>query len=410
MKFDDTLKTFVRHDLKSNAIPMLIGEPGIGKSSWVEDLASEMHTKAFTLACNQLADKSDLTGARLVPIKGTDNYTQVFYPHVVITKAIQYAKDHPNETPILFLDELNRTTPDVTSEALSIPTMRSIGNSKLPDNLKVITAGNDKGNVTSLDTASISRFTLYHVVPDVDTFIDLDPELNPAIVTVLRQHPEYIFQKEPDQMTVSSHDDDDDDDNSDTIDFSEFDTDNELKQLTTPRTISSLSRWLNSYTNSDLLTFSTTQTKNTNGDDISLLQEAIEAHTGHTAFSLSVYDQLLNQLNTQTTKNTVNLKVPKPRFYSNLENAQSMTDLNDEIDKLTDTQKQNAFLYALYTKQTDQNILQNLTNAITSFDGQHIATLADLATNNKLNQNSVDFVQSLSAPIVANISYILQLN
>src|SRR5699024_4235878 len=169
------------------------------------------------------------------------------------------------------------------------PTMRSIGNSKLPDNLKVITAGNDKGNVTSLDTASISRFTLYHVVPDVDTFIDLDPELNPAIVTVLRQHPEYIFQKEPDQMTVPSQDDDDDDD-SDTIDFSEFDTDNELKQLTTPRTISSLSRWLNSYTNSDLLTFSTTQTKNTNGDDISLLQEAIEAHTGHTAFSLSVYD------------------------------------------------------------------------------------------------------------------------
>ena len=352
MKFDDTLKTFVRHDLKSNAIPMLIGEPGIGKSSWVEDLASEMHTKAFTLACNQLADKSDLTGARLVPIKGTDNYTQVFYPHVVITKAIQYAKDHPNETPILFLDELNRTTPDVTSEALSIPTMRSIGNSKLPDNLKVITAGNDKGNVTSLDTASISRFTLYHVVPDVDTFIDLDPELNPAIVTVLRQHPEYIFQKEPDHMTVSSHDDDDDDDDSDTIDFSEFDTDNELKQLTTPRTISSLSRWLNSYTNSDLLTFSTTQTKNANGDDISLLQEAIEAHTGHTAFSLSVYDQLLNQLNTQTTKNTVNLKVPKPRFYSDLENAQSITDLNDEINKQIRKSKMLSYTPCILSKLT----------------------------------------------------------
>lgn len=60
-KFNDTLKTLVMHDLANNQIPMLLGEPGIGKSSWVEDLAKEMKTKSFTLACNQLADKSDLT-------------------------------------------------------------------------------------------------------------------------------------------------------------------------------------------------------------------------------------------------------------------------------------------------------------------------------------------------------------
>lgn len=410
MKFDNNLKTFVRHDLKNNAIPMLIGEPGIGKSSWVEDLASEMHTKAFTLACNQLADKSDLTGARLVPVKGTSTYTQVFYPHVVITQAIQYAKAHPQETPILFLDELNRTTPDVTSEALSIPTMRTIGTSKLPENLKVITAGNDKGNVTNLDTASISRFTLYHVVPDVDTFISLDSDLHPAIVSVLRQHPEYIFQKEPDEVTVAASDDSDDDDDSDTIDFSDFDTDNDLKQLTTPRTISSLSKWLNSYSASDLLAFSTTRTTNANGDDISLLQEAIEAHTGHTTFSLAVFDQLLNTLNTQSATNINQLKVAKPRFYDDLLNQNSFVDLSNEISKLTDSQKQNGFIYALYDQTTHNEVLQSLTNALTALDNSHISKLAELASNNKLNQTSVDYVQSLSAPIVANIAYILQLN
>lgn len=158
MKFNDTLKTVVKTDIKNGLIPMLLGEPGIGKSSWVEDLANDLGTKCFTLAVNQLADKADLTGARLIPVKldnGETTYKQFFYPHAVIHDAIDYANKNPNETPILFMDELNRTTPDVTSEALSIPTLRSIGSIKLPDNLRIITAGNDKGNITSLDEASI---------------------------------------------------------------------------------------------------------------------------------------------------------------------------------------------------------------------------------------------------------------
>ena len=216
------LKTFVKHDLSTNSIPMLIGEPGIGKSSWVEDLAQELHTKAFTLACNQLADKSDLTGQRLVPTEYTDSqgathktYVQVFYPHVVIQEAINYANNHPDQTPILFLDELNRTTPDVTSEALSIPTMRSIGNQHLPDNLRVITAGNDKGNVSSLDKASISRFVLYHVKPDTKTFLDLDQDLNPFIKTTLTKYPEDIFELETPHVAQGNDPDDDDDSDDD---------------------------------------------------------------------------------------------------------------------------------------------------------------------------------------------------
>ena len=35
MKFDDFFKTIVETDLKWGNIPMLLGGPGIGKSSWV---------------------------------------------------------------------------------------------------------------------------------------------------------------------------------------------------------------------------------------------------------------------------------------------------------------------------------------------------------------------------------------
>ena len=192
----ENLDLLVPADLDANKVPMLIGEPGIGKSSWVEALARRMGTQCFTLAVNQLADKADLTGARLVPVQkpdGSTDYEQVFFPHQVINQAIAYAEEHPAETPILFLDEINRTTPDVTSEALSIPTARSIGNRKLPMNLKVLTAGNDKGNVQSLDQASITRFVLYRVQPDIATFLAVNPDLSPYVVNVLKKNPGFLF-------------------------------------------------------------------------------------------------------------------------------------------------------------------------------------------------------------------------
>ena len=53
MKFNNTLSTCIQADIDNNIVPLLLGEPGIGKSSWVEDLAAKMHTKCFTLACTR---------------------------------------------------------------------------------------------------------------------------------------------------------------------------------------------------------------------------------------------------------------------------------------------------------------------------------------------------------------------
>lgn len=60
MKFDDFFKTIVETDLKWGNIPMLLGGPGIGKSSWVKWFAGEIGTKSFSLACNQLGDLDEL--------------------------------------------------------------------------------------------------------------------------------------------------------------------------------------------------------------------------------------------------------------------------------------------------------------------------------------------------------------
>ncbi|MDW6066171.1 hypothetical protein SAZ11_60900 [Streptomyces sp. FXJ1.4098] len=114
----------------------------------------------------------------------------------MIQECIDYAEKNPREWPILFLDEINRTTSDVTSGALTLVTLRRMGYVELPKNVRIIVAGNDRGNVTSLDEASLSRFAIFHVEPDAATLMSvLGDNMNPWVKTVLTQYPGLIFQK-----------------------------------------------------------------------------------------------------------------------------------------------------------------------------------------------------------------------
>lgn len=265
MKFNNQLSTIVKNALEENIVIMLLGEPGIGKSSWIKNLAKELNTEVFTLACNQLGDKTDLTGARLVPYK--DTFMQRFYPHIKITKAIEYAKEHPDETPVLFLDEINRTSEDITSALLSIPTDRSIGDVDLPENLKVILAGNEHGNVNQLDEASISRFFLIRIEPDPITFKDKNKNLHPIIEKVIRELGTVFAKKDTNNL---------------------FDT--AFNQFSTPRTLDNLSKWLNKTSIENLILFSETS----EFEGLSVLEGIVEGFIGKN----KIAEQIKTELNT----------------------------------------------------------------------------------------------------------------
>lgn len=418
-KFNDTLMMLVRKNLDTNAIPMLLGEPGIGKSSWLENLAKLSHTQCFTLACNQLADKADLTGARLVPISEQvvdDNgnvigekivdYKQMFYPHAVISDAIDYAEKHPRENPILFLDELNRTTPDVTSEALSIPTMRSIGHKKLPNNLKVVIAGNDKGNITALDEASVSRFVLYHVAPDTSTFLAIhNDNLNPFIKNVLTAHPETIFCKQVAVGVVSK--DDDDDDNETEYDFTEIiDDTEELTQITTPRTIAALSRWLNTFSNQELMTLLSETTKR-DGEDISILQEAVEGHVGRTNFATLLMSEIANNV-MNTNNQSSNINVGKPACYDTMKACIDIASLEDFFSTLSDNDKSGILLYSLYEQADNSVFIKTLAPHVSRLIPDDNKTLMKLAATDKLDAENVQTLLSTNTPLSMALSIILE--
>lgn len=407
MRFDNTLMNCVQKDLEKNLIPMLLGEPGIGKSSWLSALATKMHTKCFVLACNQLADKADLTGARLVPTidaNGEQSYKQVFYPHAVIHDAITYAEQHPRETPILFLDELNRTTPDVTSEALSIPTMRSIGSMSLPNNLRVVIAGNDKGNVTALDEASISRFVLYRTEPDVDTFLQVNNELNPFVKNVLLAHPECIFCK---TITETDEEDDGDDDNNDVSFDDIMSMENGMQQITTPRTITCVSDWLNTFTNTELTEMLHT-TYRCGNEDVNALQEAIEGHIGKTNFASYLISEIVANINTISNQGSIQT-VGKPAVYDQLKQQTTIDDLNELIETLNDNDKSGCLLYALYEKEDNDHILRCLAQQTQRLTNDDMKALMSLSSRDELDHKNVQTFLDTNTLIAGQLNIVLSI-
>lgn len=405
MRFNDTLTEIIKVDLEIGAVPALMGEPGIGKSSFVEDLARSMDTKSFTLPCNQLADKSDLTGGRLVPTKDGKSYNQVFYPHQVIQDAIAYADANPREWPILFLDEINRATSDVTSAALSLPTQRSIGSSALPPNLRIMVAGNDKGNVVTLDEASLSRFSIYHVEPEAQTLMGiLGDSLNPYVAAVLTKYPNLVFAKgRPSTVLVDGTDDDEDT----TATYTDLlDAGEEMLQLTTPRTIDSISRWLNAVDQAKLAEYFQMQVQS--GDrETTMLNEIVEAHVGNTDFATHLIAEIATGLSSGLATQAPSLTAPKPNCFSGLKAATSVSDLEKMIADLTDHERSGSLLYALYERADNKILIEQLSQQITSLESDHTRLLVQLAAASMLDSQNVDTLFTSSTTVGESSKLIL---
>lgn len=400
MKFNDTLTSFVAKDLAAGKIPMLLGEPGIGKSSWTEALATSMQTKCFTLAVNQLADKADLTGARLVPTGDGDNYKQVFYPHEVIMDAVEYALDHPRETPILFLDEINRTTADVTSAALSIPTMRRIGSVKLPPNLKVMIAGNDKGNITSLDDASVSRFVLYRTEPDTQTFLTLSNTLNPFVKNVLMKNPSLVFCKSISVAIAdtANNDNDDADKSEESLCIDDILMDGEgMQQITTPRTIMSLSDWLNLFDSSELIQLIATPAV-VEGINTNALMEGIVGHAGYTNFSICVEEEIRVGINT-TAINSVSKTPKEPKCYAALKRQTDMAALQTYIASLNEAELSACIIYGIFEKADNRLQLKELVKVANKIAPDDMSMLMSLIASEDYDKENWEAVTNSGTKI-----------
>lgn len=410
MLFNEMLVDTTIDLLEAGRVPALMGEPGIGKSSFVEDVARRTNTRCFTLPCNLLADKADLTGARLVLDEKTGIWSQKFFPHDTISQAISYAKNNPNEQPILFLDEINRTTSDVTSGTLTLVTLRRIGNEDLPKNLRIIVAGNDKGNVTALDDASVSRFAIINVAPDASTLIEvLDKNLHPWVKTVLEKHPETVFVKNTSEQTVADGQDDDDDDNATVSVFDLFDGTEEIRPFATPRTIDGVSRYLNILSFDKIVSLMATPSVTRDGRNISYLQEVIEGMTGNTSFTTLLMGVISDELSKGSTGTQNAQRVVKPRIYDKLKEASktSIDAINQVIATMTDNDASGCFVFAMYEREDNTTIIQALNERLDKLAQNHINELIVLWSSGALYSKNCETVNCLDHGLALKINTVI---
>lgn len=409
MLFNEMLVDTTIDLLEAGRVPALMGEPGIGKSSFVEDVARRTNTRCFTLPCNLLADKADLTGARLVLDEKTGIWSQKFFPHDTISQAISYAKNNPNEQPILFLDEINRTTSDVTSGTLTLVTLRRIGNEDLPKNLRIIVAGNDKGNVTALDDASISRFAIINVAPDASTLIEiLGDNLHPWVKKVLEKHPETVFVKNTnEQIAVDGQDDEDDDATVSVFDL--FDGTEEIRPFATPRTIDGVSRYLNVLSFDKIVSLMATPSVTRDGRSISYLQEVIEGLTGNTSFTTLLMGIISDELSKGSTGTQNAQRVVKPRIYDKLKEASktSIDALNQVIATMTDNDASGCFVFAMYEREDNTTIIQALNERLDKLAQNHINELIVLWSSGALYSKNCETVNCLDHGLALKINTVI---
>lgn len=155
---------------------MLRGKHGIGKTEWVKQLAKELGLNLVIWHASHAADAGDLTGLpykakiKLVNTETGEEYEQEVTRFAPPEWMLQ---DRPS---LVLLDEINRGMSIAMNAIMQFTNDGTYDNVKLPAGSRIIACINpDQDNtydVTSLDPAQLSRFSMYDFNPTEDEWID----------------------------------------------------------------------------------------------------------------------------------------------------------------------------------------------------------------------------------------------
>lgn len=171
----------------------IFGAPGIGKSQIVQQAAAKMGPDAYFYDLRAvLLDPVDLRG--LPNINAKDGLCHWLPPASL---------PQPNESGLLFLDELPQAPPAMQSALLQLTLDRAIGDYVLPDGVAIVAAGNrpeDRTGASRLITALSSRFINFTLEPDFESWLDHvngTGEVGPDVQSFLRWKPSAFCINDP---------------------------------------------------------------------------------------------------------------------------------------------------------------------------------------------------------------------
>lgn len=141
----------------------LWGAPGIGKSDIAQQIVDSIENSFLIDMRLALMEPTDLRG---YPFRNPETNTMEWAPPADLPSE-EFASQY--DTVVLFMDELNSAPPSVQAAAYQLILNRRVGQYKLPDNVRIIAAGNretDRGVTYRMPAPLANRFR--HVNMGVD--------------------------------------------------------------------------------------------------------------------------------------------------------------------------------------------------------------------------------------------------
>ncbi|MGH0003165.1 AAA family ATPase [Pseudovibrio ascidiaceicola] len=179
--------TLLEHYINKDMPVFLWGDVGIGKSDSVAAVASKHDADLLDIRLSMF-DPVDLRGLPTIQNGET-----------IWLKPAIWPKDECKPT-FLFFDEFDRASPAVQSAALQIVLNRRIGEHKLPDNVRIIAAGNgstDRVGTQRTSAAGNNRFAHVQAEPDLDSWRRwaATSGLHPMVIAFVSFRPELLHKR-----------------------------------------------------------------------------------------------------------------------------------------------------------------------------------------------------------------------
>lgn len=163
------------------------GAPGIGKSSLVEQFASELGMECVSLLGSQLAPE-DIIGVPQI----VDGCSKFFPPAMIVRK----------EPYVLFLDELNACAQEIQKSFYSLITDLRVGEYHLPKGSVVIGAGNraqDAAIVKPMSSALVNRMVHVELAVSSSDWLGwaYASGIHSFVTDYITQRPDHLWSKPP---------------------------------------------------------------------------------------------------------------------------------------------------------------------------------------------------------------------
>jgi hypothetical protein len=151
----NSAKNAIKHALVKNRPIFLWGPPGIGKSDIVGQITNSLPNSHLIDIRLSLWEPTDIKG---IPYYSANDNAMVWgAPSELPTE--EFAKQYDNI--VIFFDEMNSAAPAVQAAAYQLILNRRVGQYKLPDNVRIVAAGNreaDKGVTYRMPAPLANRF------------------------------------------------------------------------------------------------------------------------------------------------------------------------------------------------------------------------------------------------------------